>query len=226
MVQKHFDDTFDESLKTLALSTLAAGALIGGGSINAYNRLSPLEAIDNVLDSPATGAETNSDVGSSTYMGLSKSFIRAALQYIVPSEGVKYKPYKDSKGKWTVGIGHLVLPGEVFTTTLTPKEVLDLFVKDLKDHIVRAQKLTPQYDQYPQYIKLAILDGIYRGDLAQSPKTRQLISSGKWSDAAKEYTNNREYNQSKRLGDKHGVWKRMDRNAHMFKTFGNMLTKK
>ena len=31
---------------------------------------------------------------------------------IIRHEGIRYEPYKDSAGYWTIGIGHLVVPGD------------------------------------------------------------------------------------------------------------------
>lgn len=47
-------------------------------------------------------------------------------------EGERLTAYKDSVGKWTIGIGHLILPHEshLLRRKITPDESHDLFVKD------------------------------------------------------------------------------------------------
>lgn len=137
-----------------------------------------------------------------------------AKQYISKHEGIRYKPYKDSKGNWTVGIGHKILKGETFPNELSPQEVGSLFAKDLNEHTRRARRIFPKFDQYNIMRQCAILDGVFRGDLSKSPKTIKLINAGKWEEAAKEYLNNREYQKSK--AEDTGVWKRMEENAKMF----------
>lgn len=56
------------------------------------------------------------------------------VNFIKWVEGVRYKAYKDSKGLWTIGVGHLILPTEkdLLTKTLTDLEVLNLLKKDLQ----------------------------------------------------------------------------------------------
>lgn len=53
---------------------------------------------------------------------------------IVCNEGRKNKSYPDSKGKPTIGIGHLILDSEkwMLNTILTEDQVKNIFFKDLK----------------------------------------------------------------------------------------------
>lgn len=51
-------------------------------------------------------------------------------QMIANFEGVRFAPYNDGTGGITIGIGHLIKPGESFGT-LTDKEVSELFSKDI-----------------------------------------------------------------------------------------------
>ena len=45
-------------------------------------------------------------------------------------EGAKLKPYKDSAGYWTVGIGHKLLPNEA-NKTLTQSDIDEILNKDI-----------------------------------------------------------------------------------------------
>ena len=58
----------------------------------------------------------------------------STLAFITREEGAKNKAYKDSKGLWTIGVGHLIRPGEqhLINATLTDEEVKDLLKSDLK----------------------------------------------------------------------------------------------
>jgi lysozyme len=58
----------------------------------------------------------------------------STLDYIIEEEGKRNKAYKDVKGLWTIGVGHLIRPGEqhLITATLTDEEVKDLLKEDLK----------------------------------------------------------------------------------------------
>ena len=60
-------------------------------------------------------------------------------------EGVRNKPYKDSLGLWTVGVGHLIgdghsLPGN-WNKTFTDEEVNSLFEEDYFKHKKAAEKI-------------------------------------------------------------------------------------
>jgi len=59
---------------------------------------------------------------------------KSTLDYITEEEGYRNKAYKDTKGLWTIGVGHLIKPDEqhLITTTLTDEQVKDLLKSDLK----------------------------------------------------------------------------------------------
>ena len=159
-------------------------------------------------------------------------------EYIAPSEG-KGKAgrpgyaYKDHKGYLTVGVGHLVLRGDKALSSvvgkdysdvvrgklaLTDRQMEQLFNIDVKSKINSAQRNIPEFNSYPQYIRNAIVDGFFRGDLSGSKGTLSLINQGKFKEAAKEYLNHAGYKKSKADGT--GVAGRMERNAAAFATFG------
>jgi len=144
-------------------------------------------------------------------------FIKKAGDYIKRNEGVKNKLYKDSKGYWTIGIGHLVTPQELpyyRGKTLSENEIYSLFAKDLQSKLSMVKRDFPNYDSYSDDLKIAILDGYFRGDLSGSPRTRELINKGNFKAAAQEYLNNAEYRAALKSGS--GVASRMQRNAKVF----------
>lgn len=59
------------------------------------------------------------------------------MNFIIALEGFKKKCYKDSKGLDTIGVGHLIQPGEehLKTATLSEQEVYDLFEIDLQKYV-------------------------------------------------------------------------------------------
>ena len=151
-----------------------------------------------------------------------QSLAKAAAAYIAANEGRRTKPYKDSKGKLTVGIGHLVLPGES-AGPLTEEQVDELFAKDLaaKEQAAKAKLGDEAFNKLPEKAKVAVLDGFFRGDLSGSPKALGLLKEGKLSEAADDYLNNAEYRASVALnkaGKPHGVAARMERNAEALRT--------
>ena len=78
----------------------------------------------------------------------------STFQFITNFEGKRNKAYKDSKGLWTIGVGHLIKADEEFlkTITLTDRDVEELFKRDLKwcDEAVASSVRVPlnqnQYD--------------------------------------------------------------------------------
>lgn len=150
----------------------------------------------------------------------SEDLFAVAREYISANEGLKNAPYKDSKGLWTVGIGHLMSPEEVRQLsgkTLSQQQVDEIFARDLSSKMSGAKKeLGASYDKLPTGAKVAVLDGFFRGDLSGSPKALKLIRAGKLAEAADEYLDNDEYRASVALNKKgtpHGVAGRMERNA-------------
>jgi lysozyme len=59
---------------------------------------------------------------------------KSTLDFITKEEGARNKAYKDSKGLWTIGVGHLIKDDEkdLITANLTNDRVEDLLRKDLK----------------------------------------------------------------------------------------------
>jgi lysozyme len=55
------------------------------------------------------------------------------IDFLIAREGFRNAAYKDSKGLWTIGVGHLIQPNEnyLLTKTLTNNEVLQLLKKDI-----------------------------------------------------------------------------------------------
>ena len=199
-------DTLEEGkFKNLALGALASASLIGSQP-----------KAEQPSEKPEISQTQSDDIT-----------LRVAKNYIAHNEGEKFELYKDSKGKWTIGVGHLVQDDEMekFKNGIDKTQSQELFNQDIQKHLKRAKELFPNYDTYLPKVKAAILDGVFRGDLSGSPKTIKLINDGKWLEASEEYIDNKEYRASKALGDKHGVWKRMDKNAAIFKQYGEHLNK-
>jgi lysozyme len=78
----------------------------------------------------------------------------STLALIEGFEGKKYTAYKDSRGLWTIGVGHLIKSSEQYllNTTLTDQQVDDLLRSDLTwcsdavDSSVRGNLTQSQYD--------------------------------------------------------------------------------
>lgn len=161
-----------------------------------------------------------------------------------PKEGFVERPYKDSKGLWTIGYGNLIGDGSLEAYKKSPyytgkitmgksgiAKKADLSGKVVTGEAARNMMLT----SIGEKAKLAIEDdmigdkffdlspelqdeaisSIYRGGLSGSPKTMQNIREGKFADAAKEFLDNEEYRQARKSGS--GVAKRMEALSNLLK---------
>ena len=163
---------------------------------------------------------------------------------ISAEEGYRNRVYNDSKGLRTIGIGHLITSDDnrlfmnlfgrdvnyrnVITgkQDLTNDQVDILFRHDLLGKISNARTAITKFDDLPDYVQIAIVDGYFRGDLPGSPKALGHINADNWDKVADEYRDNEEYRDSKALGERHGVWQRMDRNAEAYETYSDSLKSK
>ena len=79
---------------------------------------------------------------------------KSTLDTIIRFEGKRNKAYQDTKGLWTIGVGHLIKPDEqhLINTVLTDAQVEELFKSDARwcDDAIRASVRVPinqnQYD--------------------------------------------------------------------------------
>jgi GH24 family phage-related lysozyme (muramidase)/methyl-accepting chemotaxis protein len=107
----------------------------------------------------ATGADAGSYSRSGGSAGAPPGMQRASLgnmseedikNMIIRHEGIRNRPYQDSLGLWTVGVGHLIGDGK----TLPPEwnrefsndEIMKLFNEDYASHRLAAQRI-PSFDK-------------------------------------------------------------------------------
>jgi GH24 family phage-related lysozyme (muramidase) len=124
-------------------------------------------------------------------------------QMVIANEGWKTKPYKDTRGYWTVGVGHLINPKSPKTLPkewdreLTNEEVRQLFEKDFDAHLKQAQK-TPGWDKANEAGKAGLVDLTYNMGgwwYTKFVKAAGLLKEGNFKDAALELKNSDWYKQ-------------------------------
>lgn len=126
---------------------------------------------------------------------------RWIMDMVKKHEGVRNKPYKDSRGLWTVGVGHLIgngktLPPE-WNRTFSDAEVDQLFAKDFAHHKAAAMKI-PGYDKANDLGKGAIIDLTFNMGPAWYKKfkaTSAAMAQGNWAQAAAGLQNSLWYKQ-------------------------------
>jgi len=86
---------------------------------------------------------------------------KETMDMIKKNEGFKNKPYQDSLGLWTVGVGHLIGDGKTlppaWNRTFTNEEVDTLFAVDFQHHKELAAK-SPGWEKANDKAKMGIID--------------------------------------------------------------------
>jgi len=114
--------------------------------------------------------------------------------FIKGNEGVRYKPYKDTRGYWTIGYGHKLRTGELakYKKGISQIEAEELFRKDLGWVKSRIKKLVPNYDSLDKRARLVLLDlGFNLGitGLAKFKNMRKALANKDYIKAAEELLN-------------------------------------
>lgn len=142
-----------------ALSSLTLGMVDAGSAARGFARVGGM-----------FGFGTDQGVGAASQMPAAKDQGVSGVQMsdediknmIMAHEGVRYRPYQDSLGKWTVGVGHLIgdgsyLPPE-YNRTFSPEEIKAMFDKDYEEHKRYAQLNVPSFDKYDSLGQAAFID--------------------------------------------------------------------
>ena len=86
----------------------------------------------------------------------------ATKAMIAGHEGIRLKPYKDSLGLWTVGVGHLIGDGKSlpdnWNRSFSKEEVMTMFDKDYDHHKAAAESKTPNFGAMSGAMKSAFVD--------------------------------------------------------------------
>ena len=107
---------------------------------------------------------------------------------LVYNEGYREKPYKDSKGIWTGGIGATGSKKSLEALNNT-KAIYDRFDKDVVKHEKRAREGLGDkvFEGLHPVTQAFVVDSYFRGGLAGSRNTRNFIKQGKFKEAGEEF---------------------------------------
>ena len=116
-------------------------------------------------------------------------------------EGVRNRPYKDSLGLWTVGVGHLIgdgksLPPE-YDRTFSDEEINSMFEEDYAAHKAAAEQI-PGFNNLNQTGQGALTDLTFNMGgkwYKRWPKFTKNISEGNTEEAAKSLEDSKWYGQ-------------------------------
>ena len=104
------------------------------------------------------GAASGAGKFASTALGSMGNWI---MDMIAGNEGVRTRPYKDSLGLWTIGVGHLIgngksLPPEM-NREFSQKEIQAMFKQDYDKHAAAAARI-PGFDKMNEKGKAGLID--------------------------------------------------------------------
>ena len=120
---------------------------------------------------------------------------------IIKHEGVRNKPYKDSLGLWTVGVGHLIGDGkslpDSWNRTFTNDEVMQMFDEDYSHHKSAAMKI-PGFDKVDSRGQGALTDLTFNMGpnwISKWPKLKKQLGEGDTQSAASNLEESKWYGQ-------------------------------
>jgi LysM repeat protein/GH24 family phage-related lysozyme (muramidase) len=101
---------------------------------------------------------------------------------------------------------------------LSETEAVALLKADLESAAKKAQALVPKFPALPDTVKQALTNAAFRGEIKSTHRTIELMNANNWSEAAKEYLNNKDYKEHP------GVQKRMNWNYEQFLNLAKGIT--
>jgi len=109
-----------------------------------------------------------------------------AMNYISANEGQRPKPYKDSLGYWTIGVGHRIfgqVPERWHKDGISPDETNYLFEQDYKTAVMTAENIFPGLYDYPEDAQMVLVDMCFQmGNRVKTfQKMREAVETGNWN---------------------------------------------
>ena len=137
-------------------------------------------------------------------------------------DGKWYSHESVEGGNPTIAYGHKITDEELEAGTyddgLTEEEAIELLKTDIDDANRKVRDVIEDFDSFPFYLKMELVNSAYRGLIQDSPDTLDFINEGNFEAAADEFTNNvPAYKESK------GIKKRMDRVVDALRKYAQEL---
>jgi len=156
-----------------------------------------IERIETTRIGKPPKSEEKTEVGKPTQV---VSGMEDTKAMIIQHEGKRNKPYKDSLGLWTVGVGHLIGDGKTlppeWNKTFSDEEVMNLFEEDFAHHKKIAEE-TPGYQAANEGGKAAFIDLSFNMGKwwPKWPTTKKLLENEQFEDAAGAMKDSKWYTQ-------------------------------
>ena len=155
--------------------------------------------IDKAKDAIGLGGSAAKNAASGTASS-AVAGMDAVKQMIIRHEGLKTRPYQDSAGLWTVGVGHLIGDGKSLPQDMnrefSKEEIMALFEKDFAKHYAIAQ-MTPGWEKANEAGKGAMIDLAFNMGQwwTKFPNTAKALAAGDWANAAAGLRDSKWYKQ-------------------------------
>lgn len=153
---------------------------------------------------------SNRNTPSNTVGSMTEQQIK---DYIIQNEGIRYDPYLDTEGNWTVGVGHNLgkqLSPEM-NRTFTHQEVMELFEQDYREHRIAAERI-PGFNSMDSSGQMALTDMTFNMGpswIREWPELQNQLAMGDTTSAANNLRSSLYYNQ---------VGSRGERNAQLLQS--------
>lgn len=116
-------------------------------------------------------------------------------QAIIQHEGIRYEPYRDVAGYWTIGVGHLIVPGDGVPrdpTSGNPLPIDETLLMTLfETDLAHAEKAVNDYVFVPltQNQFDALVDFVFNFGASRfaTSTLRKLLNEGSYPQAAEEF---------------------------------------
>jgi|694.fasta_scaffold18275_6 lysozyme len=136
--------------------------------------------------------------GKGSSQGMSDEEIKAM---IIAHEGKRYRPYQDTLGLWTVGVGHLIGDGKSLPPSMnrefSEEEIMAMFEKDYAHHRSAAMNI-PGFDKLDGRGQGALTDLTFNMGpswISKWPKLKKQLAEGDTQSAAKNLEQSKWYGQ-------------------------------
>ena len=137
-------------------------------------------------------------------------------------EDDKWYPHVIDEDETIVAYGHKITAEEKAAGTyddgITEEEAVELLKIDIDDANRKVRDKIKDFDSFPFYLKMELVNSAYRGLIQGSPNTLDFINEGNFEAAADEFTNDVDAYQ-----DSDGIKKRMDRVVDALRKYAQEL---
>ncbi len=115
-------------------------------------------------------------------------YSKAVHDHFSNEEGYRQNSYLDTKGYWTIGIGHMLGKSDAFKgMRWSDDKIIMTFENDLDNSLCTAKEIFPEFAILPPNVQLAVLDMIFNlgpSGFRQFKTVIRMVHAGRYKDAA------------------------------------------